>query len=102
MFFSFVTFLFVIALLVHAFSIVVFWDPPLRKAFVQALLLASRYRIPTAGIISLGLLCVFLTWWTRLGLLIILPAIWAVFSCELTAGLLQNHWPEGDSSSGIT
>lgn len=95
---SLVGFLFMIALLVHAFPIMVFWNPSLRETFAWALSLASRYRIPTAGIISLGLLCVFLAWWTKLGLLIILPAIWAVFSCELTVRLLQNRWPEGNGS----
>lgn len=92
---SFVRFFLVVTLLAHAFPIMVFWDFPLRETLVRALLLASHYRIPTAGIISLGFLCIFLIWWTRLGLLVVLPAIWAVFSCELTVKLFQNQWPEG-------
>jgi hypothetical protein len=92
--FSFAGFLFATTLLVHAFPLLALENPPLRKVIVHALFLASKYRIPTAGMVSLGLLCTFLTWWTRLGLLFVLPAVWAVFSCELTVRLLQDRWSE--------
>ena len=95
-----VAFLFVVSLLVYAFPAMVLWDLPFRKAFVRALLFASCYRIPTAGLVSLGILFALLTLWSKMGLLVILPSVWAVFSCELTARLFQgNWWGKDDHSS---
>ncbi|MBC7217663.1 MAG: hypothetical protein H5U36_05845 [Candidatus Caldatribacterium sp.] len=87
---SLFSFLFLVILSVYAVPIMVFWDLTLKKALIQALILTSHYRIPTAGILSLGFLVALLAWWTKLGLLIILPSVWAVFLCKLVVKLSQD------------
>jgi len=85
----FVIFLFVTTLLAQAFPLMALKPRiTLRTLLSCALFLASKYRVQTAGIILFGFLCILVIWWSKLSLIFILPAIWAVFACELTARLL--------------
>lgn len=84
--------LLLVALLsVYAFSLMAIYDISLKKTLIYAFVLASSYKMPTIGLLSLAVLFAFLMWWTKFGLILVFPVLWAVFSSNLTLLLVQKH-----------
>lgn len=83
--------LFVALLSVYTFTLMTIYDTSLKKTLIYAFVLASNYKIPTIGMLSLAVLFAFLMWWTKFGLILVFPVLWAVFSSNLTLLLVQKY-----------
>jgi len=83
--------LFIALLLAYIFSLMTIYDISLQKAFIYAFLLASNYKMPTIGTFSLIILFVFLIRWTKFGLILVCPALWAIFVTNITLLLVQKQ-----------
>lgn len=88
---QFAALLFVVLLFAYIFSLMTMYDISIKKTFIFAFTLASIYKVPTIGLFSLLVLCALSIRWTKLGLILVCPIVWAIFACNTTVLLLQKQ-----------
>jgi len=71
--------LILVTLFLYAFPLLVLHDLDLRTTLRNALILASRHVVNTLGLLSMGILFAFATFYLSPGLLFILPTVWGIF-----------------------
>jgi len=81
--------IFIGVLHVYVFPIMTLYDANLKTVFIYSLVLAVKYKLPTIGMISLMILIVLVVRIIWVGLILVFPAILAVFMSNLTLLLMK-------------
>lgn len=88
------------ALSVYSFGIMTLYDADLRTTLSSSLLLTVKNKMPTVGMLSLAVLMAFLARLTRIGLILVFPAVFAVFTSNLTLLLVSKYQDKFNSRKG--